>query len=210
LKSAKEISKLQLPELQKKVKQDMRLFFGLTNICAPAAENAELHNKIQAEALQLNYKIKAFITASSSTDLVDIITSHIHVTETIADIVQQCKNLFAQSKPTSEEQEDIVKLEIEIQLDEENTVKDENEKISREENEVMKQIIPENNESPIEIQKVPEDFKHQSETIHLEPEVKTTENQTINVQQEEKKNDTPMQGWKRVQFTEYQKSHLDT
>lgn len=39
--------------------------FGLTNVCQTAAVDKELYNSLQAEALQLNYKIKDLIALAS-------------------------------------------------------------------------------------------------------------------------------------------------
>jgi len=54
-----------VPELKnqiKSVKDNLRLLFGLTNVCEPSQPNEQLQGTLKSEALKLNYSIKELVT----------------------------------------------------------------------------------------------------------------------------------------------------
>lgn len=95
-RSAKELTEVKQKENEaaviKKVKDDMRLLFGLINVSAPAASSPALQSEIKQTALKLHYSVKQLIT--SVTETIESSGPHAEVEAGIEAVIALTEKVF--------------------------------------------------------------------------------------------------------------------
>jgi len=186
------------------VKDSMRYLFGLINICSKAAKSEESFLKIQSEAVELNYKVKEFIQLTKKNSSPDSLNeSHEKVKEKCQIIISLAKETFGESDTAG--------------------LRTIGSYFRNKRNEALEASKSEYSISSF--QKEPEAKTPEASTVELLPEEVKTESQPSNstadlITQPQTPEDPESQvlerprssstnPWKRINLSEYQKTHME-